>query len=259
MTLHISIPYDLLLQRQDEIIGMGINPEISLSSETLDRCEDVDVRRLSDALKKAGLSCSMHAPFMDLAPGGVDNKARRITADRFDQVLDLAALIRPKVVVFHPEYDAWRHKEVFDLWFQGSLEMWTPIVKTAEKLGVMVALENVFEQGPEVLKKLFEKINSAYCGFCFDTGHSLAFGREGWKAWIELLGSNLIEVHLHDNTGKSDEHLPPGDGHFDFTGLFRHLRLLHLSPLYTLEVHQEENVLRGLEQVQGYLEAMNMK
>jgi len=259
MTLHISIPYDILMQRLDEIIGRGINPEISLSSETLDRCLDADVRCLSDALKKAGLSCSMHAPFMDLAPGGVDNKIRRVTEERFVQVLDLAALIRPKVVVFHPEYDSWRHQEVFDLWFHGSLEMWTPIVKAAEKLGVMVALENVFEQGPEILKKLLEKINSAYCGFCFDTGHSLAFSKQGWKSWIELLGSNLIEVHLHDNTGKGDEHLPPGDGHFDFSGFFRHLRVLHLSPLYTLEVHQEENVLRGFERVQGYLEAMNRK
>jgi len=257
MTIHISIPYDILIQRQDEIIGMGVNPEISMSSETLDNCDETDIRRLSDALKKAGLSCSMHAPFMDLAPGAVDSKVRRVTEERFDQVLHSAALLRPKIIVFHPEYDAWRHQEVFDLWFSGSLQMWVPIVREAEKLGVMVALENVFDRGPEILKKLIEKIDSSNCGFCFDTGHSLVFGKKKWQAWMDALGNHLIEVHLHDNAGKSDEHLPPGDGCFDFSGFFRYLHQLPSTPLYTLEVHQEENVLRGFEQVCNYVQAVN--
>jgi sugar phosphate isomerase/epimerase len=249
MTVHISIPYDILIQRQDEIIGRGVNPEISMSSEMLDRCDETDIRRLGDALKKASLSCSMHAPFMDLAPGAVDSKIRRVTKERFNQVLHLATLVRPTIIVFHPEYDAWRHQEVFDLWLSGSLQMWLPIVKTAGELGVLVAFENVFDRGPEVLKMLIDRINSPNCGFCFDTGHSLVFGKEKWLAWMEVLGNYLIEVHLHDNTGKSDEHLPPGDGNFDFLEFFRYVVQLPRTPLYTLEVHQEENVLRGFEQV----------
>jgi sugar phosphate isomerase/epimerase len=254
MTIHISIPYDILIQRQDEIIGMGVNPEISVDAATLDAYQEEDVRCLRDALKKAGLSSTMHAPFMDLAPGGVDNKIRRVTEERFDQVLHLAAMIRPKVVVFHPEYDAWRHEEIFDLWCRGSVEMWTPIVKTAEKIGVTVALENVFEQGPEIIQKLLEKINSAYCGFCFDTGHSLAFSKQGWKRWMQILGNYVIEVHLHDNTGTSDEHLAPGDGRFDFTGFFHLLKERQISPLYTLEVHQEKDLPRGLEAIRRFLQ-----
>jgi len=257
MIIHITVPYDILVQRQDEIIGMGVNPEIYLSAATLDRCQDADVRRLSDALKKAGLSYTFHAPFMDLAPGGVDSKIRRATQERLEHVLHLAALTRPKIVVFHPEYEQWRHGEAFDLWFQGSLEMWTPLVKEAEKLGVTLALENVFEQGPESIKKLLEKINSPCCGFCFDTGHWLVFSKKEWKEWLEVLGSRLVEVHLHDNTGKEDQHLPPGDGQFDFIGFFRHLRAQWFSPIYTLEVHQEEDMPRGFERVTGYLESLS--
>jgi sugar phosphate isomerase/epimerase len=259
MIIHITVPYDILVQRQDEIIGMGVNPEIYLSAATLDRCQDADVRRLGDALKKAGLSYTFHAPFMDLAPGGVDSKIRRATQERLEHILHLAALTRPKIVVFHPEYEQWRHGEAFDLWFQGSLEMWIPLVKEAEKLGVTLALENVFEQAPETIKKLLEKINSPRCGFCFDTGHWLVFSRTGWKEWIEALGSRLVEVHLHDNMGEEDQHLPPGDGQFDFIGFFRNLWAQRLSPLYTLEVHQEEDLPRGFETVTGYLESLGKK
>jgi sugar phosphate isomerase/epimerase len=256
MIIHITVPYDILVQRQDEIIGMGVNPEIYLSAAALARCQDADVRRLGDALEKAGLSHTFHAPFMDLAPGGVDSKIRRATQERLEHVLHLAALTRPTIVVFHPEYEQWRHGEAFDLWFEGSLQMWTPLVKEAEKLGVSLALENVFEQGPETIKKLLEKINSPRCGFCFDTGHWLVFSKKGWRGWMEVLGSRLVEVHLHDNTGKEDQHLPPGDGTFDFMGFFHHLWTQRLSPLYTLEVHQEEDLPRGFEKVMGYLESL---
>ncbi|MBN1253744.1 MAG: sugar phosphate isomerase/epimerase [Deltaproteobacteria bacterium] len=255
MVIHITIPYHILIQRQDEIISKGVHPEIYLSSTDLDRCQDADVRRLGDALQKAGLSYTFHAPYMDLAPGGLDTKIRRVTQERFEHVLHLAALIRPAVVVFHPEYEYCRHGEVFDLWFNGSLEMWTPLVKKAEKAGVTLALENIFDEGPEVLKKLLEKINSPRCGFCFDTGHWLIFSKIGWKEWIEVLGERLVEVHLHDNKGEEDQHLPPGDGKFDFTGFFHYLRAQRLTPLYTLEVHQEEDLPRSFETVKGYLVA----
>jgi sugar phosphate isomerase/epimerase len=260
MIIFITIPYQILVQRQDEIIKRGVNPEIYVDSFALDSCHDAEVRLLGEALKKAGLSHTMHAPFMDLAPGGVDSKIRAATRERLEHILQLATLIKPKVVVFHPEYDQRRHGEAFDIWFQGSLEMWTPLVKEAAQQGLTLALENVFEERPETLKKLLEKINSPYLGFCFDTGHSLLFGgKRGWEKWIAVLGMRLVEVHLHDNKGHEDQHLPPGDGQFDFIGLFSLLRARRLSPIYTLEVHQEKDLPRSLEQVSRLLEAASRK
>lgn len=257
MIVHITVPYEILIHRLDEIIGLGVNPEIYFSSAALDTCRDADVRRMGEALKKANLSYTFHAPYMDLAPGGVDSKIRRVTRERLEQVLYLAALIRPKIVVFHPEYEEWRHGEAFDLWFQGSLEMWTPLVKEAEKLDVTLAQENIFDEGPAVLTKLLEEINSPRCGFCFDTGHWLLFSKSDWREWIVALGGRLVEVHLHDNQGERDQHLPPGDGKFDFPGFLHLLSTQRLTPLYTLEVHQEEDLPRALETVQEYLAAVH--
>ena len=259
MIIHITVPYEILIQRLDELIGLRVNPEIYFSSAALDTCQDADVSRLGEALNKAGLSYTFHAPYMDLAPGGVDSKIRKATQERLEQVLHLAALIRPKVVVFHPEYEEWRHGEAFDLWFQGSLAMWTPLVKEAEKLDVTLALENIFDEGPAVLTKLLDELNSPRCGFCFDTGHSLLFSKSDWREWIETLGNRLVEVHLHDNQGERDQHLPPGDGKFDFSGFLRLLRKQQLTPLYTLEVHQEDDLPRALEAVQGYLAAVHSR
>jgi len=73
----ITVPYDILLPRQDEIIGLGVNPEIYLSSATLDTCRDADVRRLGDALKKSGRLYTFHAPYMDLALAGWTARSER--------------------------------------------------------------------------------------------------------------------------------------------------------------------------------------
>lgn len=254
MTIQITVPYEILRERHDEIIRWRIRPEIYLNSWVMDTCRDDDMQHLCKTLREAGISYTLHAPYMDLAPGGVDSKIRKVTRERFEHVLHLTSLVKPQVVVFHTGYDRRRYGELQDLWFQGSLEMWRPLVNEAEKLGVTLVLENVFEEEPETIERLLDAINSPHCGFCFDTGHWLVYGRQGWKQWITGLSKRIVEVHIHDNNGREDQHLPPGDGGFDFPGFFRFMWEQGLSPIYTLEIHREEELLRGIETVRRYLE-----
>jgi len=254
MIIQNAVPYEILLERLDEVIKRGIHPEIYFNAHTLDRCRDEDILHLGETLEKHGISFTFHAPFMDLAPGGLDSKIKRATRERLEQVLHLAALIKPKVAVFHPGYDRWRYGEVQDLWIKGSLEMWIPLVKEAEKIGVTLALENVFEEDPETLQRLLEEINSVRFRFCFDTGHWLLFSKKELEEWMERLGSWISEIHIHDNNGEKDQHLPPGDGKFDFQRLFHILWAQKITPIYTVEVHQESELLRSLETVKHYVE-----
>jgi sugar phosphate isomerase/epimerase len=63
-----------------------------------------------------------------------------------------------------------------------------------------------------------------------------------------------MELHLHDNDGSGDAHLPVGQGNIDFPGLFQLLRQKQRRPLLTLEPHSQEHLtesLGGLLQVMG--------
>lgn len=244
----------MILERQDEAIRRRIHPEIYFDSTTLDRCQDENVRSLGEVLRRGGISYTVHAPHMDLAPGGVDSKIRKVTRERFEHVLHLAALIKPTVVVCHPGYDTWRYGEFRDLWFKGSLEMWIPLVREAEKIGVTVALENLFEEEPDTIERVLKAINSPHFGFCFDTGHWLVFCKGEWEKWINRLGTRMVEIHIHDNDGKVDQHLPPGDGKFDFLRFFRVISTQQRAPICTLEVHREEELARSFEMVRKYLQ-----
>ena len=61
----------------------------------------------------------------------------------------------------------------------------------------------------------------------------------------------LGQLHLHDNSGDMDNHLAIGQGIFDFTGLFDHLRANKHRPIITLEPHQEDGLWGSLSALSG--------
>jgi sugar phosphate isomerase/epimerase len=253
--IHVNVPYSMLLQRIDFAIKNRIHPEIYFSAEDLDACREKDIQHLSNTLKENQLEITVHGPFMDLSPGGVDRRIKEVTFDRLLKTIELAHLFKPKMIVFHPGYERWKFDGNVKLWLDSSLQTWRPLVKEAEKLGLTLAIENVFEESPDSLKSLLEEIDSAHFRFCFDTGHYHAFTRA--KAplpdWFEALRRYLVEVHLHDNHREMDEHLPIGEGNFDFDQFFGLLSQYGLKPIYTLEPHEEAHLWRGLEAAKRYI------
>ena len=251
--IHINVPYSMLLQRIDFAIKNRIHPEIYFSAEDLDSCQEKDVKQLAETLRGNGLEITLHGPFMDLSPGGVDKRIKEVTLDRFTKVIELALLFKPKTIVFHPGYEKWKFNGNVDLWFKSSLQTWRPLVKEAEALGLTLAIENVFEESPDSLKALLEEIDSTHFRFCFDTGHYHVFNKTPLPDWFNALSKYMVEVHLHDNHREMDEHLPIGEGNFDFDQFFKLLSQYRLKPIYTLEPHEEDHLWRGLEAVKKYI------
>jgi len=78
----------------------------------------------------------------------------------------------------------------------------------------------------------------------------MAFAKNTWQDWLLPLVPWLNHLHLHDNCGEGDDHLPVSAGRFDFTGLFSHLRQNNLRPTITLEPHREEDLWKSLQALQ---------
>jgi sugar phosphate isomerase/epimerase len=251
--IQINVPYPMLLHRTDFAVKNRINPEIYFSGDDLDQYRDGDIQRLSETLHQHQLEITFHAPFMDLSPGGVDQRVKEITLDRFSKVIELARFFKPKSIVFHPGYEKWKFNGNTKMWLDSSLQTWGPLVDVAEKQGQMLVIENVFEETPDTLLLLLSSLESPYFRFCFDTGHHNVFSKVSLSVWLEALGKYLAEVHLHDNHREADEHLPVGEGEFDFKQFFALVSEQKLSPIYTLEPHDEEHLWRGLEAVRKYV------
>jgi sugar phosphate isomerase/epimerase len=113
----------------------------------------------------------------------------------------------------------------------------------------IIALENVYERDPGQMKLLLGALASPQVRFCFDAGHANAFGGAPLGLWMDTLGDFLGEIHIHDNQGLADEHLPVGEGNIPFSELFSILRQKSLRPILTVESHSEHGLRRMLENI----------
>ena len=240
------VPYTQLGQHLPFFLERRLNPEIFFSGDALEALAPGELAALAAQLKGEGLSCTIHAPFMDLNPGSLERLLREATMHRFEQVLDAAEILRPEVMVFHPGFDRWRYGEAIDLWLRHSVVAWRRVLERAREIGTVIAVENIFEEEPGTLKALFEAVDDPLLRHCFDVGHWNLFKKVGMEQWFEALGDRIAEVHIHDNSGTRDDHAPPGEGAIDFGLYFELMERYAPDAAYTIEAHSREHLERAL-------------
>jgi len=257
--IQVHVPFYLLREKLlPWVVRERINPEIAFSALDLERFDKADFREAADRLTDQGLSITFHAPFMDLRPGAIDPAIRQLTLDRLRRIGDLFPWFRPRTMVCHASFDARYYGAPAGPWLENSLETWGTLLESLDETETVIALENTYESDPEPLRLLFAALASRRFCFCFDAGHANAFGAVSTGEWMAVLGGYLGEIHLHDNRGRFDEHLPVGEGNFDFSTLFAFLRGHNPRPILTVECHSKEKLQRMLENLrsQRWLEGL---
>ncbi|UCD36424.1 MAG: sugar phosphate isomerase/epimerase [Nitrospiraceae bacterium] len=247
---YVHIPYDLFDRFLPFFRQEKLNPEIYFGSRSFGTITKSDLLGLKKKLDYPH-ELTIHAPFMDLSPGAVDPKVREVTLQRFFDTLDIGEILRARVIVFHSGYDKWKYNNRVDIWLEGSLQTWRPVNERAAALGIKIAIENIFEDEPHHLRMLADAMSSGNFGICFDTGHFNLFSRVPLVEWLSVVKPCLKELHLHDNSRRGDEHLPLGEGTFDFETLFEEVR--GIDCVYTIEAHSVENAKKSLARLDGYL------
>ena len=256
--VQVNMPYRLLVEKYlPWILKEGINPEIGFDCFALDRYDADDFRKTAETLAEAGRSVTFHAPFYDLRPGALDPRIRRVTRDRLSAVFDLVPAFTPKSVVCHAAFDRRYYISHEDEWLENSIETWEYLADLAHKAGTVIALENTYEDTPELFGRLMDHFRGnprVMC--CFDTGHCNAFSEISFSGWLDRIGADIGQLHLHDNDGSGDGHLPPGEGTFPFTEFFAQLKTIRKQPIVTLEPHREDDFWKSLRNIAsfGFLE-----
>jgi sugar phosphate isomerase/epimerase len=247
------LPYRYLGNYLEYILEKKINPEIFFNAEALDNLVIEELASFADALKSGGISCTIHAPFMDLNPGSPEPMIRRATAHRFNQVMDAAKILKPVSMVFHPGYDRWRQGESQEEWLGYCLETFKPVLERGIQIGTIITVENIFETEPSTLKGLFDAMDSQSFRHCFDVGHWNLFKTINMEEWFSVLGPYIAHVHVHDNNGLRDDHFPIGDGNIDFEQYFRLMKEYAPESVYTIEAHDRAKVELALERLREKL------
>jgi sugar phosphate isomerase/epimerase len=248
--VHAHMPYRLLHQYLPMILEKKLNLEIYFSHYALQSLDKNKCIETAQKLKDAGLKVTFHAPFMDLRPGALDDQIQKTSMDRIRQAFDLIPYFQPLKIVCHPSFDDRYYVACDDLWLENSVNFWRQLIPLAKDGGTIIALENVYEKEPHILRRLLEALASDQVCFCFDTGHFNVFSHAPLKTWMDELGRYIGHLHLHDNFGKFDEHLPIGAATFPFEQFFMALKDLRARPTITLEAHAQEHLWQSVANLQ---------
>jgi sugar phosphate isomerase/epimerase len=251
--IFVHIPYRDLLPNLDKVLKEKLNIEIYLSAQVLDQIGASEFHQLSKTLKGEGLSCTIHGPFLDMSSGAIDKKVREVTLSRYLQVIETCHIFNPKVLVLHHGYDRWRYESHKEEWLKNNIQTFQLVIEASEGLDTVIAVENIFEEGPQLILQTLQGVNHPRLKTCFDTGHFLMFSKVPLEEWMTVLGRHLGQLHLHDNHGKDDDHLAIGQGIFPWERFFPLLVKADSQPTWVIEAHSEEHIRLSLAYLQKLL------
>jgi len=246
----VNAPFDLLAaDLLPKFLKHRLQPEIGFEGDFIWTTAKATYREVATQLHDNGLSCTLHAPFHDLTPGGFDPKFVELSRRKLQLAFELLPIFQPESIVCHLGYEPNKHSNNLERWLQISEQTWTMLLPIAEELGIPVMFENTYEPDPSVHQALLNRLPNHSPGFCLDTGHVLAFSSSPWQKWLQDLSPWIGQVHLHDNTGESDAHLAVGAGIFDFTGFTRALVSGKIKVLCTFEQRSEKDLLASIRKL----------
>jgi sugar phosphate isomerase/epimerase len=201
--------------------------EVFATRSHFDYRDTRSIDALAEWLSDTGLELhSVHAPaFERFADGhwsgafsnasGVEAR-RRAALDEAEAALAMARRIRFRYLVTHigvPEKPGHEADNQADA-ARRSVEA---LAALAEPLGVRVALEvipNALSTPAALTHLIEEQLDGVGIGVCLDFGHAYLMGDLGDA--IETLSGHLWTTHVHDNHGRTDDHLVPFAGGIDW-------------------------------------------
>ena len=194
-----------------------------------------------------------HVPiFNQFAP---DDRTRWLT-EMCHRAIEAAGMLGIPWIVVHPD----TYAGAFDAAHlaglkQRNLDWFAPLLRTAERAGVGLAMENIPDYSgygrklrrmygaiPTELIELVDAFGSPRVGVCWDTGHANLQGLEQGAA-IRALGSRLKALHIQDSDGRSDQHLLPFFGTIRWSEVMAALYAVDYAGDFTYEAHMSIRVL----------------
>ena len=107
------------------------------------------------------------------------------------------------------------------------------LAEEAQRCGIKVTLENLRHPASHrILAQLIEDVPEL--AICFECGHNELTRTH--HIYLGLLADKIKCLHLADNFGWQDDHLPPGDGAIDFKAILKNLKQTGYQGVWCMEI-----------------------
>ncbi len=204
-----------------------------------------------ETLASTNLKVTVHAPYGDLNPAAINEPIWKETVTQISDCIRKAAPITDRVTI-HPGYLSCTGKLVPGKVWELQKDALKIFGRVAQDCGVVACIENMpgipdfLCQYPEEILGLIEGIEGI--GLTIDFGHAHTIGKV--DAFLKYL-NQASHIHIHDNHGKSDEHLPIGSGTINWKKLSAEL-CSQYSGVMVVEGRSIDEARESFAKIQGW-------
>ncbi len=222
-------------------------PRIEIVDDGLHALNKKRVQTLNEAAKSYGLMYTLHAPFADINIASPSKPILNTSLKRLKESMGYANALNAQLWVFHsgmqtgissfyPGKDWTQNQQSIDL-----------LHKTAEEYGVKIALENLPEPYPFIIKsvenfaRFFEETNLDL-DLVLDVGHANI--SKQIEPFLRTFKDKIVHIHASDNMGEFDQHLGIGYGKIDWQQFAQTLKEITYDKTVIVESveHAEESL-----------------
>ena len=216
--------------------------EVVFSPEHLDYKSPSAVRLAAEKINQLGMEAySFHAPFAPEIDISSPDEVRR--ANAMQEILvavEAAAILGVHYFVIHPgpENADIPSREERLIRIENVVSVLNQVTTRCGELGIRCVLENklphlLFGNSNDIVW-ILSALETTQVGACMDTGHAFLAG--DLNNLVYKLGPYLRMLHVHDNSGHSDEHLPPGQGAINWQAFLLDLVQIDFRGAMILEI-----------------------
>lgn len=245
--------------------------ELFATKSHFDYHDEAAIRSLAEWLDDTRLTLnSVHAPICASLTNGawgetfsnavLDESRRKKALAEAQAALSLTTAIPYRYLVVHLGVPESAETGIKDNSREAARRSVEELHEMADKAGVKVAIEvipNPLSSAESLVSFIEEDLDGARVGICMDVGHAFIMGDLGDA--IETCSGHVIATHLHDNNGKSDDHLAPGQGAIDWPATLMSLQKVGYDGTWLFEVANTSTpreVLKRVEKVRHRFESL---
>ena len=215
-----------VLENVDRLAAVGSNRiELMMDAAGWDIYRS-NYKDLIAGLNERGLHYSVHPAAWDINLTAEMGILRDAAYRHHLDALEFSAQIGASQMVLHPGFanSPCFSKETAR---KRAFETTCKLAEIAKKSGVKLAYENVGYNGQSIytMEEFIHALDDvdSIVGYLVDIGHANV---NHWDipALIRAVSYRLFGLHIHDNTGKGDNHLPIGRGTSDWHGIYDAMR-----------------------------------
>lgn len=206
--------------------------------------------QVKDILASYDLIYTVHSPFSDINISSLNKNIRKESIRQIKYCIFAVHEIGGEVLTFHPGRHSAATSKSRENTKKILFESLKEISDFNKDYGVTIALENMpdtfittMRVSHEVLEVL-EKKQLSGIKHTMDVGH-LETNNVDIGEYIHDLKDYLVHIHLHDNFGEFDNHLPIGEGNINFPKIFRALEDIKYNGKIILEMTKTEDIIKS--------------